>query len=247
MKQESFFSEQKPIDARCVNSVTEFTVELVSRSRIEKFIESWHYSGNMNGVRSQFCFGLFWRNKLIGAAVFAKPATPGVDEAYSDNKKKYLLELRRLCCIDDTPRNTESYFIGNMIRWFRNYTDVDLILSYADLSYGHSGVIYKASNFEMMGLSAPVKKIEWKGNLYHDKSLRSKHNGRLKPFSIRLKNALDNKEARWVEGKSKVVYLYRIKHKSQHNKKMNVSLKGRGETLSPNSCSQDAPQQTTLF
>ena len=35
------------------------------------------------------------------------------------SKEKDLIELRRLCCIDNTPKNTESYFIGFTLRWLK--------------------------------------------------------------------------------------------------------------------------------
>ena len=53
------------------------------------------------------------------------------------------MELRRLCCIDETPKNTESYFIGRTLRWLRKNTGYKVVVSYADTHHGHEGTIYK--------------------------------------------------------------------------------------------------------
>lgn len=189
-----------------------YRVVPVERRFISDFIEHWHYSGNMNGVKSQYCFGLYDCENLIGAAVFAQPATKGVDTAYSDSGALKVIELRRLCCIDETPKNTESYFIGKMMKWLKTNTPIDVVLAYSDLTHGHSGVIYQASNFEYRGRVAPIKVIDWNGRIYHDRSLRVKYKGNFKPFSLRLREAVANGEARWVQSGEKCIYTYRIKH-----------------------------------
>ena len=90
---------------------------------------------------------------------------------YVDHEDE-LLELRRLCCIDKTPKNTESYFIGKTLRWLKKNTGVKRIVSYAEPFYEHSGTIYKASNFKHVGMSSDGKKILFEGKYYHDKCIR---------------------------------------------------------------------------
>jgi len=213
MSQEMFVYKEKEIDLTHLPSVKVFVCKPVTRRMVAPFIEKWHYSGNMNGVRSDYCFGLYYQHNLIGAAVFAQPATPGVAEAYNDNGNLNLTELRRLCCIDKTPRNTESYFIGQMLQWLRKNTIVDMILSYADRTHGHEGIIYKATNFELVGQSPAVDKILYKGKLYHDKSLRTYYGDKLKPFSVRLAKALESGAASWQSTKPKNIYIMKIRRK----------------------------------
>ena len=66
-----------------------------------------------------------------------------------------VIELRRLCCIDATPKCTESYFIGKTQRWLKKNTNYKIIVSYADAYHGHRGTIYKATNFKYEGLTSP--------------------------------------------------------------------------------------------
>lgn len=204
------------LDYSAVGSVKDFDVHPITRPMVKGFIEKWHYSHNINGMTDEFCFGLYFETTLIGAAIFGTPATPGVMEAYSENGTLRVTELRRLCCIDKTPRNTESYFIGQMMKWLRKNTDVDLILSYADTTYGHQGTIYKATNFTLVGQSPAVDKILYKGKLYHDKSLRV-YNGaktkgaKQKPFSIALAKALETGDAQRVPTKPKNIYIFKLR------------------------------------
>ena len=136
-------------------SVTEFTVEEIPRKGTVKFIEKHHYSHNVNGVQSLYHFGLYREGNfglptMIGAMMYAHPSMPATAAKYNPINHDKCLELRRLVCIDDTPTNTESYFIGKTLRWLKRNTDMEVIVSFADQHYGHSGIIYKATNFECL-------------------------------------------------------------------------------------------------
>ena len=123
-----------------------------------------------------------------------------------------ITELRRLVCIDDTPKNTESYFIGAMLRWLKKNTTLRLVVSYSDLEYGHGGTIYKASNFKCLGMSAGAKVIMYQGKRYHDKAIRAKYKGELKPFAKRLKEALASGSAFYKTTKGKNTYIYSLRN-----------------------------------
>jgi hypothetical protein len=189
-----------------------YTVKLCPREDIENFIEKWHYSHSINGVKTKYCFKLMDGDMLIGAAIMAKLGMANVWKKYGDNEED-VIELRRLCCIDDTPKNTESYFISQMVRWLRANTSIKVILSYADQYHNHTGIIYKASNFEYLGTTNPSKMIEWNGKLWHDKTIRTYYNGKLKPYAQKLKDALDKGEAKYVEAQYKHIYRYIIVRK----------------------------------
>jgi hypothetical protein len=79
----------------------------------------------------------------IGCCVFALPPR--------ETHKRYggtTWELARLYLLDDIPRNAETWLIGQSIKWVRKYHPaVKTLVSYADPSAGHTGLIYKASNW----------------------------------------------------------------------------------------------------
>lgn len=52
----------------------QYSVRLVERKEIKDFIEKYHYSHNINGLISDYCFGLFDNNTMIGAMIYGKMA-----------------------------------------------------------------------------------------------------------------------------------------------------------------------------
>ncbi len=191
-------------------SVKNYKVFVVDRKVVRDFIETWHYSKNINGLKSTYCFGLYDNDTLIGAMIYGEPAMNNQAKKYNNKNPNKVLELRRLCCIDDTPKNTESYFIGKTLKWLKNNTDYETIISYSDLSFGHEGTIYKATNFKMAGVSPPGKIIMYDGKRYHDKTIRTKYNGELKPFAQKVKDALNNGYAYYEKTKGKNIFVYEL-------------------------------------
>jgi hypothetical protein len=194
-------------------TVKNYTVKQVSRNEVRDFIEKWHYSNSINGVMGSYYFGLYDNDKLIGAMIYGNLGMANAWKKYSDKAEK-ILELRRLCCIDDTPKNTESYFIGKTLRMLKQINKkLEIIVSYADTNYNHTGTIYKASNFKYLGKTAKGKVIIRKSDnkIYHDKAIRTKYKGKLKPFAAKLKEQLESGEAYYKETKGKNIYLYNLK------------------------------------
>jgi hypothetical protein len=146
---------------------------------------------------------------MIGAMFYGRMAMANQWKRFSDNESD-VIELRRLCCIDDTPKNTESFFIGSTLRWLKKNTDKKIVVSYADEEYGHTGIIYKASNFKLEGKRKGAKVIIFNGKKYHDKTIRTKYKGELKPFAKRIKEALENGEAIYKNTSGKFCYVYNL-------------------------------------
>jgi len=193
-------------------NVKDFKVSHCERNEIRDFVEKWHYSKNINGVKTTYCFKLESNGKLIGAMIFGWLPMANVWKKYV-KKEHELIELRRLCCIDRTPKNTESYFIGKCLRWLKNNTDIKKVISYADADYNHTGIIYQATNFKKLGMTNKGKVIIWKKKRYHDKTIRTYYNGKLKPYAQKLKNALEKGKAKYKKTKGKHIYLYTLKQK----------------------------------
>lgn len=191
-------------------SPKEYTVSLCERNDIKPFIEEWHYSHSINGLMSDYCFKLTDGDNIVGAMIYGRFAMANVWKKYGESSHD-VIELRRLCCIDDTPKNTESYFIGNTLKWLINHTDINSVVSYADPEYGHEGIIYQAANFEFIGKTSKGKVIYYNGKKYHDKSVRATYKGELKPFAKRIKEALKEGDACYVNTSGKNIYEYDLK------------------------------------
>jgi hypothetical protein len=198
--------------------VKQFNVEETTLANVKQFLEHWHYSKSTAALIQRHVFKLMYEADIIGAMVYGHLAMVNAWKKYADNPDD-VIELRRLCCIDKTPRNTESYFIGKTIRWLKKNTDIKRIVSYADPFHGHEGTIYKASNFEHRGMTSPGKVIMLNGKKYHDKCVRDinkkilNETGQrvLAQSSVRLLNALKTGEAQWVETPGKHIYVYELR------------------------------------
>jgi hypothetical protein len=196
-----------------------------SRKRIEKFIEENHYSGSINGCISNYHYSLHNdKGIMVGAMFYGKMAMANQWKRFSDNKED-VIELRRLCCIDDTPINTESFFISRTLKMLKDDWKKGIVVSYADEEYGHTGTIYKASNFEYLGFSKGAKVIVYRDKLYHDKTIRTKYKGELKPFAKRLLKALETGEAYYKETKGKHTYIYELRNQKTQRNKINKFVK----------------------
>lgn len=170
--------------------------------KIQHIFRDFHYKSNHIGGGITQCYQLNYGGGVFGGAIIGKLRH---DKTYSKNGKKYL-ELRRFACRDDCPKNTESYFISKIIMYLKKSNISDGLISYSDLSVGHVGTIYKASNFKLIGKTTPTKHVFWDGKRYHPRSLTID-----RPYSYELRNAINNGNAEIVDGEPKLVFLYEFK------------------------------------
>lgn len=190
--------------------VKDFKVIECDRAFIKDFIEKYHYSKSINGCITDYCYALLNNDTLIGALFYGRLPMANQWKRFTNNPND-IIELRRLVCIDDTPKNTESFFIAKTLKLLKKSWNGSIVVSYADLEYNHVGTIYKASNFTYLGLSQGAKVIIFNNKIYHDKAIRTKYKGELKPFAKRLKLALESGEAFYKKTKGKHTYIYRLK------------------------------------
>ncbi len=192
-----------------------YTVRKSERSLIKDFIETNHYSQSINGCIADFCYTLHNPSgDTVGAMFFGRMAMANQWKRYAKTESD-AIELRRLCCVDDTPKNAESFFISRAIKLLKKEWFGSIIVSYADSEYGHEGTIYKASNFKHEGTIKGAKVIFYNGKRYHDKTIRTKYKGVLKPFAAKIKAALDSGEAFYRNTKGKHVYTMTIRKTKQ--------------------------------
>jgi len=188
-----------------------YTVQPCNLQNVKRFIETLHYSRSVNGIKVSYCFRLLDGSQMIGAAVFGQMSTTAWKKFSS--RESDVLELRRLVCVDEAPRNTESFFIGAMLRWLRKQTEVKTVVSYADPNFGHVGTVYKASNFKHVGMSGKDYAFKDKetGKIHHSRALRTKYNGDFKPFVKVLRQRLADGLLERIELQPKHCYVYQLR------------------------------------
>ena len=166
---------------------------------IRTIFEDNHYKGGAMGGGISFCLALMWGNKIMGGVVVGKPRHEG--------KYKQSLDIRRMACIEESPKNSESYFLAKTIWWIKkHYPDVGKVISYSDLTEGHVGTIYKASNFKQIGETSKSKVIVYGNRKYHMRSLTID-----RPYSYDIRKAIESGEAYIEEGLPKLIWEYSLK------------------------------------
>ncbi len=186
--------------------------EPVGVKEVRPFIEQHHYSHSINGCKVSDCFALYDGMEMKAAVLFGPLSTTAWKKYGQDEKD--VVELRRLVCLDELPRNTESWLIAQCLKRLKGKYKV--CVSYADPRHGHCGFIYQASNWSYMGQTAnDTVFVTPEGKEYHSRALRTKYNGDFKPFVKRLRKMKDDGVLKEIIVPGKHVYLYTLNGKQK--------------------------------
>jgi hypothetical protein len=118
--------------------------------------------------------GGFFGGILKGVVCYGVPAyNPILKSICGKDEMNNVYELTRLWIEDVVPKNGESFLISNSIKKL----DKEIIISYADTTQNHLGIVYQASNWQYIGLTKPVKDIRIRGMDLHPASITDKFRG----------------------------------------------------------------------
>ena len=125
-----------------------------------------HYAKRIPNITN--AFGLFDESELIGVVTYGIPPSPALCMGVcGEEHSSKVLELNRLC-LQDNDKNQSSFLISQSLKMLPK---PKIVISYADISQGHVGYVYQATNFLYTGLSA--KRTEWRiiGSNLHSKTI----------------------------------------------------------------------------
>jgi hypothetical protein len=189
-----------------------YTVEHISFSEtVRNFMRRWHYSDYVN-IQEKETFGLFREGtflpELVGVCVYTRPAGAAAAQKYYPEDPDKCLELRRLCLIDDTPKNAESFFVSRTLKWLKKHTDWKFVVSYADEAQGHKGIIYRASNFKYEGLTGVGTTLLVDGKSFHVRTLTMLD----RPYGVEINNRYKRGDpgVQIIKTKPKHIYTYAL-------------------------------------
>lgn len=188
--------------------MNDYLVVPVELSKVRAFIEEWHYSKSVNGLKVSQCYGLYdSAGTLLGAMLFGQLSTTAwkkyaVEEAH-------VVELRRMVVADECPINTNTWFMAKALKHLKREFKYRVCVSYADPYHDHVGIVYQAANWVYVGRTAADIVLETpEGKRYHSRAMRTKYNGQLKPFAKRLVGLHNAGLLREVPVPGKHIYLY---------------------------------------
>ncbi len=183
----------------------DYKIEFRTPYKLKGFFGKYHYLGD--SIPKNCSFGLVLldpNGRIVGAALVGIPA--GRLASGRDT-----MELRRFALVPNTVPNTASFFMSHIIKQLKNVLPgrVKRLITYADQAEGHTGTMYKASNWTLIGQTKKTEVIHFKGKNYH---LRTVYGGgaiQQTPNGEDLRIELKNKKAKrlYIEPRLKFEYL----------------------------------------
>ena len=162
---------------------SDFYIDRVGKEEVKNLLYNYHYlKDESKDFKSGFNYGLY-RNSFtdilniggcLGACIFTGLPVPEIAVGafgLERNQQEGIYELSRLCIHPDIQKeeyNITSWFVSRCIRRFRKDATVRAILSYADSSK-HTGVIYRACNFQYYGMTSPKKDFYYADGTKHSR------------------------------------------------------------------------------
>jgi len=92
--------------------------------------------------------------EVVGAAQFLPPTKVAAQSVAGEDWRD-VLSFSRMVVLDSEPKNAESLLIGGAVHEIKKDRRWKAILTYADQAQKHTGTIYKATNFEALGVTRP--------------------------------------------------------------------------------------------
>ena len=201
---------------------SDFYIDRVCKEEIKDLLYTHHYlKDESKDFKSGFNYGLFKRSEwecplrignCLGACIFTGLPVPEIAVGafgLERNQQEGIYELSRLCIHPDVQKeehNITSWFVSRCIKRFKKDARVSCILSYADSNH-HTGVIYRACNFQYYGLTDPKKDFYYSDGTKHSRGSvkglegewreRSRKHRYLMVFDKDLKKRLTWKEEKW--------------------------------------------------
>jgi hypothetical protein len=160
-----------------------------------------------------YSFGLLEKetDRMIGVVIYGMPASHNVCRGIcGEEESNNVIELTRLWIEDSTPKNVESFLVGNTIKKINK----EIIISYSEIEQGHVGTVYQATNFIYTGLTEKRT-----NRIKIDGSNENKHNRHA---------AYDKKDTKLVDRPRKHRYIYlncQKKRKNELIKKLRYEVK----------------------
>lgn len=136
---------------------SEWEVRLVDLSIAQLLVTEYHYAGGGSNTAT-YCHGLFqkgefWEYNCKGIAWWIPPTKSAALATYPEDWQG-VLSLTRLVILPDVPKNSASFLLSQSTKMI-DRKRWPCLVTYADVWQNHTGLIYRASNWEYKGLTEP--------------------------------------------------------------------------------------------
>lgn len=134
-----------------VLSAKDYEVRTIPLREGRAFIIEHHYSKGCSNT-AVYVHGLFRKGEdtLLGVAQWLPPTRVAAESVNRENWTR-VLALSRLAVRPDVPKNGASFLMARSIRLIEKDQKWLSLVTYADDFMGHTGQIYRATNWEYVG------------------------------------------------------------------------------------------------
>jgi hypothetical protein len=147
------------------------TTSIISQDDAKKFLSSWHYA--QFGKKGKFIYAAKLGEEILAIAKFGPVSRKEIATSIGGTPKD-IYELDRFCIHPmRQKKNFASFFLSRATKaFFASDPQINKIVAFSDLTFGHDGSIYKACNWEEHSKVRPdyvyVKEDGW---VMHKKTL----------------------------------------------------------------------------
>lgn len=128
----------------------DWRVEACSQVEAREFIERTHYTGaSPNTAVARHALLPADGDEIMGVALWLPPTRVAAESVNRENPRG-VLALSRLCVAEGMPTNSASFLLGNSMKMIDRKL-WSTLLTYADTREGHTGAIYRATNWTCLG------------------------------------------------------------------------------------------------
>lgn len=136
---------------------SDYLVGPAGMDQCRELVQFEHYARGGSNTAT-FRHGLFAKSdfmRCLGIAWWIPPTKGAAIATFPEGDWKKVLSLSRLVIMPDVPSNGASFLLGRSIREIRKSGNWKCLVTYADEWKGHTGAIYRATNWEYVGKTKP--------------------------------------------------------------------------------------------
>lgn len=134
---------------------TDYCVRDIPLNLAQEITRQYHYAHGGSNT-AVYTHGLFLKSDYwhcLGIAWWIPPTKSAALATYPDNWQG-VLSLSRLVIVPGTPLNACTFLLSRSVKMI-DRVKWPCLLTYADSWQGHTGTIYKAGNWQYMGMTKP--------------------------------------------------------------------------------------------
>lgn len=146
---------------------SEVIIKKISEKEAQLFYSIFHYSSTVR--KGAITYGAFIGSELVAAISYTYPLRRTTANRYKVNMSE-IMEISRLARKTNLKcKNLCSYFISKTRKLLPK--EVRILVSFSDLTYGHSGTVYAAAGFTNDGIVEPDYYYASLTGKYHKKTI----------------------------------------------------------------------------